>query len=62
MFNKDVSDRTRFMMYALRSPRYGVEYGNIMLIYLICFAFSVICPVVLPFGTVFFAGMWLFWR
>lgn len=57
------AERTLFMRRAIRSPRYGVEYGaNICLIILVCFAFATICPLVPLFGAFFFTGQWLFWR
>jgi hypothetical protein len=56
------SERQLFLNYAIRSPRYGPEYGNMLLIALIGWAFALVCPVVLPFCTVWFIGMWLFWR
>lgn len=57
-----VPPRTHFMRHAIRSPRYGVEFGSALLIMLICIAFSIICPLMLIFGATFYAGMWLFWR
>lgn len=56
------SERQLFLNYSIRSPRYGPEYGNMLLIALIGWAFALVCPVVLPFCTVWFIGMWLFWR
>jgi hypothetical protein len=56
------SERQLFLNYAIRSPRYGPEYGNMLLIALVGWAFALVCPVVLPFCTVWFIGMWLFWR
>ena len=50
------------MRYSIRSPRNGVEIGNQLLITLICFAFAVICPPILPLGVGYFIGMWIFWR
>ncbi|KIY96999.1 ERD4-related membrane protein [Monoraphidium neglectum] len=63
MRDDHVAERTLFMRNAIRSPRYGVEYGaNTCLILLICFAFAVICPLLPLFGVFFFLGQWLFWR
>ena len=46
------TERTMFMRNALRSPRYGVEYGgNTCLVLLISFAFAVICPLIPLFGA-----------
>ncbi|KAI8465074.1 MAG: hypothetical protein J3K34DRAFT_525694 [Monoraphidium minutum] len=57
------AERTLFMRSALRSPRYGVEYGaNTCLILLICYAFAVICPLIPLFAIGFFTAQWLFWR
>jgi hypothetical protein len=51
MRDDHVAERTLFMRNAIRSPRYGVEYGaNTCLILLICFAFAVICPLLPLFG------------
>lgn len=50
------------MRYAIRSPRYGVEFGSSLLIMLIALTFSVIAPLIPLFGLAFFAGMWVFWR
>jgi hypothetical protein len=62
IFNKDVSERTQYMWYAIRSPRHGAEFGSMTLIVLICYAFATIQPVIVVFGVFFFSGMWLFWR
>jgi hypothetical protein len=50
------------MRHAIRSPRYGVEFGNMLLIMLISMGFSIISPLMLIFAAAFFAGMWIFWR
>lgn len=56
------SAREKAQQGASRSPRYGFEYGQIMLMYLIGLAFCVISPLVLPFTLAYFMGAWLFWR
>ncbi len=56
-FSKNPSERTWYMRHTIVSPRYGVEYGNITLILLITLSLSVVCPIVLPFACLFFAGM-----
>lgn len=63
-FSKDesVPPRTRFMRYAIRSPRYGVEYGSTLLILLISLAFALISPLITLFGAAFCGGMWIYWR
>jgi hypothetical protein len=50
------------MRDAIRSPRFGVEYGSSLLILLICLAFSIISPLIVLFGCAFFAGTWVYWR
>jgi hypothetical protein len=50
------------MRLAIRSPRYGVEYGSLLLIILISLAFALISPIIVLFGSAFCAGMWVFWR
>jgi len=64
MFSKegDVPPRTRFMRYAIRSPRYGVEYGSTLLILLISLVFALISPLIVLFGAMFCGGMWVYWR
>lgn len=64
IFSKDssVPPRTRFMRYAIRSPRYGVEYGSTLLILLISLAFALISPLITLFGAAFCGGMWMYWR
>jgi hypothetical protein len=45
MRDANATERTRFMRNALRSPRYGVEFGgNLCLVMLISFAFAVRAP------------------
>lgn len=56
------SARERAEAQAGRSPRYGFEYGQLMLMFLIGLAFCVISPLVLPFTLAFFLGAWMFWR
>lgn len=62
LFGGPVPARTVFMREAIRSPRYGIEFGSGLLILLISLAFSIISPLIPLFGFAFFAGMWLFWR
>eukprot|EP00878_Enallax_costatus_P009758 GHUV01010191.1.p1 GENE.GHUV01010191.1~~GHUV01010191.1.p1 ORF type:complete len:1012 (+),score=268.71 GHUV01010191.1:434-3469(+) len=62
IFGGSVPPRVEFMRYAIRSPRYGVEFGSSLLIMLIALAFSIIAPLIPLFGLAFFAGMWVFWR
>lgn len=50
------------MRYAIRSPRYGVEYGSTLLILLISLAFALISPLITLFGAAFCGGMWMYWR
>jgi hypothetical protein len=50
------------MRYAIRSPRYGVEYGSTLLIMLISIAFALISPLITLFGAAFCGGMWIYWR
>jgi hypothetical protein len=50
------------MRYAIRSPRYGVEYGSTLLILLISLAFALISPLIVLFGAAFCGGMWVYWR
>lgn len=62
IFGGEVPARTRFMREAIRSPRYGVEFGSSLLITLISLAFSIISPLIPLFGFAFYGGMWIFWR
>jgi Calcium-dependent channel, 7TM region, putative phosphate len=62
MFSGPVPPRVAFMRYAIRSPRYGVEFGSSLLIILIALAFAIISPIIVLFGAAFFGAMWLFWR
>ncbi|KAF8056000.1 ERD4 [Scenedesmus sp. PABB004] len=57
-----VPPRTTYMRHAIRSPRYGVEFGSSLLVMLICLSFSIIAPLIVVLGVGFFAGMWAFWR
>ena len=59
----NATPRARFMRAAIRSPRYGIEFGgNLCLVLLVSFAYAAICPLVPLFGLAFFCGNWLFWR
>lgn len=52
-----VPERTRYMRYAIRSPRYGVELGGNASVYiLVSFAFAVVCPLVTLLGAALCAG------
>lgn len=62
IFSKDPPPRTQFMRHAIRSPRYGVEYGSTLLILLISLAFALISPIIVIFGAMFCGGMWIYWR
>jgi hypothetical protein len=62
LFGGPVPSRVAFMRDAIRSPRFGVEYGSSLLILLICLAFSIISPLIVLFGCAFFAGTWVYWR
>jgi hypothetical protein len=63
MRDGDATERTRFMRNAIRSPRYGIEFGgNICLVLLVSLAFAVICPLVPLIGFGFFCASWVFWR
>jgi hypothetical protein len=57
-----VSSRQRADLFAPRSPRYGFEFGTLMLIYLISLAFSVVSPLILPISLLYFAVAYVFWR
>lgn len=56
------TSRHRADQFAARSPRYGFDIGNLMLIFLIGLAFSVVAPLVLPATLLFFAVNYVFWR
>ncbi|KAF6257975.1 hypothetical protein COO60DRAFT_1701539 [Scenedesmus sp. NREL 46B-D3] len=62
LFGGPVPPRVSFMRDAIRSPRFGVEYGSSLLILLICLAFSIISPLIVLFGCAFFAATWVYWR
>lgn len=62
LFGGPVPPRVSFMRDAIRSPRFGVEYGSSLLVALICLAFSIISPLIVLFGCAFFAATWVFWR
>eukprot|EP00210_Caulerpa_lentillifera_P005734 g5482.t1 len=54
--------RDRALLWAPRSVRYGREYGNLLFIFLISIAYSVIAPIILPITLVYFMLAWLIWR
>ncbi|GBF99191.1 hypothetical protein Rsub_11636 [Raphidocelis subcapitata] len=63
MKDENATERARFMRTAIRSPRYGIEFGgNICLVALVSLAFAVICPLVPLVGFGFFCASWVFWR
>eukprot|EP00882_Tetradesmus_deserticola_P006668 GHRQ01007021.1.p1 GENE.GHRQ01007021.1~~GHRQ01007021.1.p1 ORF type:complete len:398 (+),score=195.57 GHRQ01007021.1:139-1194(+) len=62
VFGGPVPSRVAFMRDAIRSPRFGVEYGSSLLILLICLAFSIISPLIVLFGCAFFGATWVYWR
>jgi len=54
-----LSARERADMLAARSPRYGYEYGMLMLMFLIGLAFTVAAPLVPVFSLLYFLGAWV---
>ncbi|KAL7549353.1 hypothetical protein ACHAWF_012625 [Thalassiosira exigua] len=41
---------------------YGWEYPNLLLVIVICFVYSCICPIILFVGAAFFMGAWLVYK
>lgn len=50
------------MMFFPKSIRYGLEIGIMLLSFLIVISFSIIAPLVLPWGVMYFLLAWVFWR
>ena len=45
-----------------RSPRYGKEVGAVLLVYVVCFAYAAVSPIISAIAFGFFALAWLWWR
>jgi len=51
-----VTQRELDGIYRRERLLYGWEYPSQLLVIVICFTYACICPIILPFGTIFFVG------
>eukprot|EP00798_Chlamydomonas_sp_ICE-L_P013783 gene13783-19691_t len=57
-----LTERDKAFLYAPTSVRYGAEFGNVLGVFLIGLAFSVISPIIPVICVFVFIMMWLLWR
>lgn len=53
---KKVTQRELDWVYRLENVQYGWEFPTQLLVVVIVFTYAIICPVILPFGLVYFLG------